>query len=268
VSQAPPGFPSFPPHREDEPHAPSLGDKLKRQARVELSALNQLFRRWILRVIIIGAHIVLVLVACYFIVGWMGGACYDKIDDVPVRYTGLVLGCVKKVGKYDNEFFTARVDAAAKLFHAGKVSYLIVSGDNNHDGYDEPTDLKAALVAKGVPPNKIYCDYAGLRTLDSVMRARAVFGQVDCTVISQHFHNQRALYIAQRQGMEDMVAFNAADPESQFMLKMYLREIFSRVKAVLDVEFLHSQPKFLGSRVFMGEKTPPIDAVPLPGTGA
>jgi len=261
VSQDPPEPPS-------EPQGPTLGEKLKLQARAELSALNQLFRRWILRVVIIGAHLVLALLACYFIVGWMSGSsCYSNVDDVPVRYAGLVLGCVKKVGPYDNQFFTKRVDAAAKLFQAGKVQYLIVSGDNNHNGYDEPTDLKAALVAKGIPASKIYCDYAGLRTLDSVLRSKAIFGQVDCTVVSQRFHNERALYIGRRQGMEDMVAFNADDPEAQFMPKMYLREIFSRVKAVIDVEFLHAQPKFLGTRVFMGEKTPPIDAVPLPASG-
>jgi SanA protein len=245
-----------------------LGERIKQQAQVEISALNQLFRRWILRIIIIGAHVVLALLACYFIVGWMSrGSSYDKIDDVPVRYAGLVLGCVKKVGDADNEFFTTRVDAAAKLFHAGKVRYLIVSGDNHNHGYDEPTDLKAALVAKGVPAQKIYCDYAGLHTLDSVLRARAVFGQVDCTVISQPFHNARALYIAKRQGMEDMIAYDADNPHFVSMPTMYLREVFARVKAVLDVEFLHTQPQFLGSRVFIGDKTPPIDAAPAEGTG-
>jgi SanA protein len=229
----------------------------------EIFAFDRAVRRWLLRGIIIGAHLILLLLAFYFLVSWISqGATYDKMDDLPVRYAGVVMGCVKKVGDFNNEFFTKRVEAAADLYHAGKVRYLIVSGDNHNHGYDEPTDLKAALVAKGVPPEKIYCDYAGLRTLDSVVRAKVIFDQNDYIVISQHFQNERAVYIAKRQGMEDVVAFNAADPKAEFMAKMYLRELFARVRAVLDVEFWHTQPKFLGPRVFMGEKTPPIDAAP------
>lgn len=246
---------------------PSFFGGLKMRVEQEIYAVDQLLRRWLKRSILIGANLLLMLALFYFLVSWVArGATYDKIEDVPVRYAGLVLGCVKKVGAYDNEFFNTRVDAAAKLYQAGKVQYLIVSGDNHNHGYDEPSDLKAALVAKGVPARKIYCDYAGLHTLDSITRARVIFGQVDCIVISQHFHNERAVYIAKRQGMEDVIAFNAANPSVEAMPARYFRELFSRIKAVLDVEFLHTEPKFLGTRVFIGEKTPPIDAAPLSGT--
>lgn len=264
MRQEPPAYHPAPEGEDDGP--PSFFAGLTNRVRREIFAVDQMLRRWLQRGIMISLHLSLVVAALYFLVTWMAhGACYDKIEDVPERYAGLVLGCVKKVGAYDNEFFKTRVDAAAKLYQAGKVQYLIVSGDNHNHGYDEPTDLKAALVAQGVPASKIYCDYAGLRTLDSILRARLVFRQEDCIVISQHFHNERAVYIARRQGMGDVIGFNAANPHIESMATMYFREIFARIRAVIDVEFLHTQPKFLGTRVFMGEKTPPIDAAPQRG---
>ena len=150
---------------------PALTQRVKRQALVETAFLWSFLKKWSLRGLFIALHAVLILGGFYAVVWWTArGACYSNIDRVPVRLVGLVLGCVKKVGKYDNEFFKNRVDAAARLFHAGKVQYLIVTGDNSREAYDEPTDLKAALIEKGVPANHIYCDYAGFRTLDSIVR--------------------------------------------------------------------------------------------------
>ena len=144
------------------------------------------------------------------------------------------------------------------------MQYIIVSGDNSRSGYDEPSEMKAALIAKGVPATRIYCDYAGFRTLDSVVRAQKVFGQREFIIISQKYHNERALYIAQRHGMRDCVAYNAADASAEKMFKQYLRELVARVMAVLDVEFFGTEPKKLGEKISIGEKTPPVDANPLP----
>lgn len=208
----------------------------------------------------------MILGGIHALVWWTAcGVCHSGVDQVPVRKAGLVLGCVKKVGRFDNLFFNTRVDAAAKLFHAGKVQYLIVTGDNSRNGYDEPTDLKAALIKKGVPADRIYCDYAGFRTLDSVIRAKEVFGQDDFIIISQRFHNERAVYLARRSGISKVVAFNAADPDSDSIYKMHFREIFARCKAVLDVEILGTRPRFLGKRVSIGLDDPPVDAQPVPG---
>ncbi len=248
---------------------PAFLDRVRQQASVETAYLWSFFKRWSFRGFVIALHAVLILGGLYALVWWTSwGACYSNIDRVPVRLVGLVLGCVKKVGPYDNEYFKTRVDAAAKLFHAGKVRYLIVTGDNSHDGYDEPTDLKAALIEKGVPADRIYCDYAGFRTLDSVVRANKVFGQDDCTIISQRFHNERALYLARRHGMPDAVAFDARDPVYGSVYKMYLREVFARCQAVFDVEFLHTKPRFLGKRISIGPKDPPVDAQPVSGAGS
>lgn len=105
------------------------------------------------------------------------GRVYADLNLVPHRRAGLVLGCAERLGGgYLNPYFTTRIQAAADLYRAGKVDYLIVSGDNHRKSYDEPTDMKCALLRAGVPENRIFCDYAGFRTLDSVVRAKAVFG--------------------------------------------------------------------------------------------
>lgn len=244
--------------------SPTLSARLKEQALVETAYLWSFSKKWVTRGIFVALHLVVILGGFYAVVWWSAReVCYSKVDRVPVRLVGLVLGCVKKIGQYDNEYFTTRVEAAARLYQNGKVQYLIVTGDNSHHGYDEPTDLKAALVAKGVPADHIYCDYAGFRTLDSVVRANKIFGQDDCTIISQRFHNERAVYLAKRSGMPDVVAFNARNPETASLWKMYLREMFARVAAVFDVEFLGTKPKFLGKHIAIGPKDPPVDAQPV-----
>jgi len=163
----------------------------------------------------------------------------------------LVLGCSKKLpdGR-SNRFFCKRMDAAAKLYQAGKCRALIVSGDNSVKGYDEPTDMKEALVAAGVPADKIHCDYAGFRTLDSVVRAQKVFGQSRLIIISQRFHNERAIYLARSLGI-DAYGFNAADAvlSTSLRLKNQAREALARVQAVLDIHVFGTQPKFLGQPV-------------------
>jgi SanA protein len=140
------------------------------------------------------------------------------------------------------------MEAAASLFKAGKVKALIVSGDNGSQGYDEPTEMKRVLVQMGVPEAQIVCDYAGFRTLDSVVRAREVFGQQRVIFVSQPFHNARAIYLAKAFGIEAW-GLNAADVPVALSVKTYLREKLACVKAVLDVNVLGTQPKFLGEKV-------------------
>ena len=176
------------------------------------------------------------------------GRLYADVQDIPHRPAALVLGCSRQLANGSpNLFFIKRVDAAARLFHAGKVDYLLVSGDNRFTHYDEATDMKNALVDLGVPADRVACDYAGLRTLDSVVRAKAVFGQTNITVVSQRFHNQRALYIAQRHGI-DAIGFNAGEVVFRHSFKTKLREQFARVKTVLDIWF-GKRPRHLGAPV-------------------
>lgn len=264
-AEKPPAKPEIAPavdHGEED--APPGHDRPSRLQR-EMAWFDGLLRRWLIRFMVIGTHTTIALIACYFFVWTIArGHSYDSVDTVPLRLCGLVLGTVPKVGGRDNLFFKTRIQAAADLYHGSKLQYLIVSGDNSKNGYDEPSEMKAALIAKGVPANRIYCDYAGFRTLDSIVRAAKIFGQTRFTIISQPFHNQRALYIARRKGLVDCVAFNAAGAGTGSMVTVYLRELGARVWAILDVEFFKTQPKFLGERVEIGDKHPPVDANPLP----
>ena len=150
-----------------------------------------------------------------------------------------------------NAYFYNRVDAAAALYHAGKVEYLVISGDNGRKGYNEPQDMKEALVGRGVPAGAIYLDYAGFRTYDSVVRMEKIFGQESFTVISQEFHNRRAVYIAQALGL-DAVGYNAADVAAYAGMKTRLREKLARVRMFMDL-WTGKTPKFLGEPVEIGK---------------
>jgi len=179
--------------------------------------------------------------------------CHRTVEEVPVMPVALVLGCSPRVAGSANLFFGHRIEAAVTLHRSGKVKAFIVSGDNGSHDYDEPTAMKEALVARGVPEAAIYCDYAGFRTLDSVIRAQSIFGQSRFIIVSQHFHNERAVFLARRHGL-DAVAFDAADVSRSIAPTTYLREYFARVQAVLDVIVLQTRPKFDGPPVVITQK--------------
>ncbi len=169
---------------------------------------------------------------------------YD-LDEVPHNEVGLVLGTSHRSrGGRPNQFFAHRIEAAAALYHAGKVRHLLVSGDNSTMQYNEPWKMRAALIAAGVDSTHITLDYAGFRTLDSVVRAREVFGQQRFTVISQRFHVERAVFIARRKGI-DAVGYNARDVGAYSGFRTMLREKAARVKVFLDLLFV-VEPHFLG----------------------
>jgi len=177
---------------------------------------------------------------------------YTDIDQLPHNEVGLLLGTSKYApGGRVNLFFEYRIRAALELFEAGKIEYIIASGDNSHESYNEPVRMKEELVSRGIAEDRIYLDYAGFRTLDSVVRTNRVFGQEQFTIISQGFHSERALYIAGHQGL-DAVAYGARDVRGPAGVSTSLREYFARVKALLDVHVLGSEPKFLGDPIEIG----------------
>jgi len=180
------------------------------------------------------------------------GRTFDNVEEVPHHKAALVLGCSKILANgRPNLYFRYRIEAAAALYRAGKIDYLIVSGDNRFHGYDEPTDMRDALVQAGVPAGRIYRDYAGFSTLDSVLRAREIFGQESLVIVSQRFHNERAIFIARGHGI-DAVGLNATDVARLGGLRTKAREYLARCKTVLDVWVLGSEPKFLGPPVELG----------------
>jgi SanA protein len=177
---------------------------------------------------------------------------YTDVSMIPHRHVGLVLGCPRKIpGGWSNPFFENRISAAADLYFHGKVDDLVVSGDNHVQSYDEPTDMKNALTEKGVPADRIYLDYAGFHTLDSVVRVKEIFGQDSVTIVSQNFHNQRAIFLADHHGI-DAIGFDAPDVSPEYALKTESREQFAKLKAVLDVYVFHKQPHFLGQKIVIG----------------
>lgn len=180
--------------------------------------------------------------------------CYNDPADIPGKKIGLLLGTSKYLSKGKHNFYYKyRIDAAVELFRLGKISYILVSGDNATMNYDEPTTIKKDLVNRGIPEKRIFLDYAGFRTLDSVERCKEVFGETDIVVISQQFHNERALYIAKKKGI-NAVGFNARDVDFRYGYKTKLREKFARVKTILDIHLLNTQPKFLGPKIEISEQ--------------
>lgn len=177
---------------------------------------------------------------------------YNSVEQIPHNKVGVVLGTTKLLASGNvNYYFTYRIEATAALYKAGKIDYIVVSGDHSKNDYNEPKDMEQALIEHGVPKEKIYLDYAGLRTLDSVYRMKEIFGQESFTIISQPFHNERAVYIANHLDL-NTVAFNAQDVSRNFGFKTMLREKFARVKVLLD-NLINKKPKYLGQPVTIGE---------------
>ena len=172
----------------------------------------------------------------------------DDIRQIKPTKVGLLLGTSPMLKNgIPNEFFFNRIDAAVALFQQNKIKYIIVSGDNSRADYNEPMEMKRALIKRGIPDSLIYVDYAGFRTLDSVVRAKEVFGQDSFIVISQKFHNERAVYIARKKNMA-AIGFNAKDVNAYYGFKTKIREILSRDKVFIDW-MLGIKPKFIGKKI-------------------
>ena len=177
------------------------------------------------------------------------GHLHTDVTYLPQNDVAVVLGTSPKLrGKWSNPFFEARMDAAAALVRSGKVQHLLVSGDNGHSSYDEPTAMKEALVQRGVPAEAISLDYAGFRTLDSMARAKRVFNLDRCTIVTDDFHQPRALFLAAQHGLK-AEGFVGRPVPWKWSKKTRIREIGSRVKAWLDIYVLRTEPKFYGPKV-------------------
>ncbi len=176
---------------------------------------------------------------------------YGDVKRLPTNRVGLLLGTSQYLSTGEpNPYFENRISAAEHLYKAGKISFVLASGDNAHPSYNEPQRMREALLDRGIPDKAIYLDYAGFSTLDSVIRIYQVFGQRSFTIITQDFHAARAIYIARHRGM-NAVAFTADDVRGTTSLRTSIREYFARVKALLDVHILRSEPRYLGRRIWI-----------------
>jgi SanA protein len=207
-------------------------------------------KRWsfLLRLLVVGglAGLALIAGANWWVVHQSSGKIVATRALLPVNDVALVLGTSPKVmGGWANPFFEGRMNTAAQLYREGRVRHLLLSGDNGQRGYDEPTAMRKALLARGIPLEAITLDYAGFRTLDSIARAGAVFGLQHFTIVTDDFHQPRAIFLARSFGL-DAVGIPSEHVPFRSSKKTRLRELASRVKACLDVYLLHTQPKFSG----------------------
>ena len=175
------------------------------------------------------------------------GRIFNSLETIPRERVGVVLGTAPTIEGRPNLFFQVRIEAAAKLYHSGKIERILVSGDNHITSYNEPTAMKEALIKQGVSANHIVCDFAGFRTLDSIVRAKRVFGLDRCTIIGDDFHLPRELYIASEEGIQ-AVGYQARPLSRSVAPQTYLRELGARTLVWLDLHIFRTQPKFLGPR--------------------
>lgn len=202
--------------------------------------------------------IVSTIMLCHYFVVWnANGKIYTKIEDIPASDIGLLLGTPPQTryGGMSNSFFNYRIDAAEALYKAGKIGYLLISGDDNSlNGLNEVQCMKDSLIIRGIPASVIFLDGKGLRTFDSVVRTSTLFGVKSFTVISQKFHNERAIYLAEHLNLDiDKVqAFNAKSPTSKLSLLTYLREYLARIKMFMDI-FFKDEIEVLDEKIDLNE---------------
>lgn len=206
--------------------------------------------RWV-KIILVSLTILVaaLLVVCnVWIVSSTESKVYSDQSKLPDHRVALVLGTShRSVDGGPNPFFEYRIKTAAELYKLGKIDHFILSGDNRTVFYNEPNQMKKALIKAGVPASAITLDFAGLRTLDSVVRSKKIFGQNKITIITQSFHSYRALFISDYYNI-DAVAMVAEDPELDRTFKVLLREYLARTRAVLDLYILKTAPKHLGEK--------------------
>ena len=211
---------------------------------------NKWFKRIFMALLIGLGLLIAVVAACnIWVLSSCSGRLYDNAETVPHKRVAVMLGTnpKTKTGKM-NYFYKHRIDAAVKLYQNGKIDRILISGDNSSKTYSEPDAMKADLMAAGIPDSAIYLDFAGFSTYDSMVRAKKVFGLSEFMVVSQDFHNKRAVYIARQNGI-DAIGFNVQNTLfRKWRIKMELREILARVKAVGEV-VMNKKPHFLGESI-------------------
>jgi SanA protein len=208
-------------------------------------------RKKIYRILIVISSVLLAFVlACnIWIVCSTKDYIYHSVEEIPFNHVALVLGTSKySRSGHSNLFFKYRIEAAVKLFKGEKVKHFILSGDNSLSYYNEPQDMRKALLVQGIPDSAITADYAGFRTFDSVVRSKKIFMQDSITIITQEFHAYRALFISNYYGIK-AIAFATEPVPKGYSVMTHLRECLARCIAVIDLYILGKEPKFLGEQI-------------------
>ena len=188
---------------------------------------------WVMGVVAV-ACLALILICNQIVVNNAEGKVFSEIESIKYNKVGLLLGTTPRarLTGVKNYFFIYRIDAAEQLYKAGKIEKILISGDENSlDGVNETECMRDSLVARGVPASAILLDGKGYRTICSIINANKVYDLKSFTIISQQFHNERAIYQAQHLGFEvkRLQAYNAKDPKSMRAFLTTIREYFARV---------------------------------------
>lgn len=187
-----------------------------------------------------------VTAANLYIIKKEGRRVTPRADQIEKNEYALVLGTAPTFHRRPNPFFVQRMDAAATLYRRGKVKKLLLSGDRSSDAYDEPAAMRAALISRGIPESATVLDNKGFRTINSVARAKRIFGLSKITIVTDDFHGARAVFLARHFGI-DAVCFTSSPVPLSRSFKTRAREIASRTKAWLDVYVSRPKPESFGT---------------------
>lgn len=193
-----------------------------------------------------GINLYMISYANRFILSQEEASSLSDIDCI------MVLGC----GVYKNEptpLLADRLDRGIALFQAKAAPKLLMSGDHGQSTYDEVNVMKSYAMAQNIEESAIFMDHAGFSTYESMYRAKDVFGVKKMIIVTQKYHLSRAVYIADKLGIE---AYGVASDYRQFGGQIYRdgREVLARVKDVFTVVFL-PKPTYLG------------ESIPISGSG-
>ncbi|MBR5639779.1 MAG: YdcF family protein [Muribaculaceae bacterium] len=209
--------------------------------RIKINKRFKIYVLWPIAILLAGC-IALLLICNIIVVNNAKNKLYTDIESVPSAEYGLLLGTspYSRFGKKPNTFFIHRIDAAEQLYKAGKIKKILISGDERSlDNINEVECMKDSLVARGVDAKDIILDGKGYRTINSIENAVKIYNIHSFIVISQKFHNERAIYIAEHSGFDtnNVIGFNAANSTSNTAFMTYIREYFARVKMFIDMLF-------------------------------
>ncbi|WP_197485305.1 MULTISPECIES: SanA/YdcF family protein [unclassified Vibrio] len=190
------------------------------------------------------------------------GLMHKEVKSTPPRDIAVILGTSKYIGRTLNPYYSYRINAAIELYKQNKVRGFLLSGDNAHRSYNEPWTMKRDLLKAGIPEELIFLDYAGFRTLDSIVRAKQIFNLDDFVIVTQTFHCDRALFIANYYDV-DAICLGVPSPIPTSWFNVRFREVFARTKAMLDLYIINTQPKFLGPQEPILNMLPRYDYAPI-----
>ena len=214
---------------------------------VHLNSLRK--RKTLLYFLGTGVVILISLLITYEIVSLNASErTFDNFKDIPHNKVGLLLATspITPNGEH-NFYFSNRIKATEDLYKNGKIDYIIASGGDyttlQEFGCDEPQAIRDSLVTRGIPKDRIILDYDGTRTLNSIVKAKDVYGLNAVTLISQKYHNERAIYLADKIGLNAIGYNSESSPIRRKRIKNLFREIFARPKMFIDLA-TEISPKF------------------------